>query len=277
MNSKIDLFGGTGFIGTKFLDLYGTITHLHDREDNVPLTGEYENLLYMISTTDNYNVLTNPHLDIDTNLTKLIKVLNNCKNSGIIFNYISTWFVYGDSEVPAREGSPCNPRGFYSITKKCAEDLVISFCKTFDIKYKILRLGNVYGTNDKNVSKKKNALGYLTNEIKNNRDINLYFNGNFIRDYIHVSDACRAIKLCIEKGEVNSIYNISNGVPLVFKDLINYIISKTQSTSKITPIDQPKFHKIAQIKDMYLNSERLFSLGYKPKIDIFKGLNMLCK
>jgi nucleoside-diphosphate-sugar epimerase len=280
--NNIDLFGGTGFIGTEFYDLFKDETHIHNRENNIPIFCEnvnysdYKNILYMISTTHNYNVLENPHLDIDTNLTKLIKVLSNCKNSDIIFNYVSTWYVYGNSDIPANENSPCNPTGFYSITKKCAEDLVISFCRTFNIKYRIFRLGNVYGTNDKNASPKKNALGYLTNEIKNNRNINLYFNGEFIRDYIHVKDTCRAIKLCINKGDINSIYNISNGKPLVFKDLINYIITKTGSTSQTFAIDQPHFHKIVQVKDMYLNSDELFKLGYKPEIDIYSGLDMLC-
>jgi nucleoside-diphosphate-sugar epimerase len=281
MSNGIDLFGGTGFIGTEFFKLYSLCTSLHDRENNFPLYCEsahycdYRNILYMISTTHNYNVLDNPHIDIDTNLSKLLKVLENCKNNDIIFNYVSTWYVYGNSDIPANEKSPCNPTGFYSITKKCAEDLIISYCRTFNIKYRILRLGNVYGTTDKNASAKKNALSYLTNEILNNRNINLYFDGNFIRDYIHVKDTCKAIKLCIDKGEINTIYNISNGKPLIFKDLINYIIKASNSKSRTIPIDQPHFHKIVQVKDMYLDSSKLFSLGYTPDIDIYSGLDML--
>jgi nucleoside-diphosphate-sugar epimerase len=281
MSNNIDMFGGTGFIGKEFYNLFKYNTHIHERENNIPVKfhspeyADYNNILYLISTTHNYNVLDNPHLDIDTNLTKLIKVLNNCKDKDIIFNYISTWYVYGNSDIPAKEISACNPTGFYSITKKCAEELVVSFCRTFNIKYRILRLGNVYGSNDKDASTKKNAIGYLANEIKNNRDINLYFNGDFIRDYIHVKDTCRAIKLCIDKGEINSIYNISNGKPLIFKDLINYMIEKTRSKSKVTAIDQPHFHKIVQVKDMYLNSDKLIELGYKPQINIESGLDSL--
>ena len=53
-------------------------------------------------------------------------VLQNIpKNSNTVFNFISSWFVYGkNNEIPFREDySQCNPTGFYSITKYCAEQL----------------------------------------------------------------------------------------------------------------------------------------------------------
>jgi len=269
MNKNIDLFGGTGFIGSNFFELYKEETNLHDRNDNVPVC---KNILYMISTTDNYNVLEDPYKDINVNLIKLINVLENCKNKNFIFNFISSWFVYGETDLPAKETSPCNPKGFYSITKKCAEDLLISYCKTFKINYRILRLANVYGNNDKGISKKKNALTYLINKIKNNEDINLYFDGQFIRDYIHVKDACKAIKLCVDKGEFNQIYNIGNGEPLIFKNIIDFVLNKTNSKSKVIAVDQPDFHKIVQVKDMFLNIDRIKKLGFQSRVNIYEGI-----
>lgn len=271
-NKNIDLFGGTGFIGSNFYNLYKDEVYIHPREHNTPY---YKNVLYMISTTDNYNVLEDPYKDININLIKLINVLENCKSKNLIFNFISSWFVYGETELPAKEDSYCNPKGFYSITKKCAEDLLISYCKTFNIKYRILRLANVYGNKDNGASKKKNALSFLLDKIKNDQDINLYFNGNFIRDYIHVEDTCKAIKLCLDKGQVNDIYNIGNGKPIVFKDIIDYAVKKTNSKSNISPINQPEFHKIVQVKDMYLNTNKIKELGFEKSIDIFQGIDKL--
>jgi nucleoside-diphosphate-sugar epimerase len=269
---NIDLFGGTGFIGSNFYNLYKDEVYIHPRNHNVPY---YKNILYMISTTDNYNIFEDPYKDININLIKLIDVLDNCKNKDIIFNFISSWFVYGDVDLPAKESSCCNPKGFYSITKKCAEDLLISYCKTFNIKYRILRLANVYGNNDFKASNKKNALIYLINKIKNNEEISLYFNGNFTRDYIHVEDACKAIKLCLEKGQVNDIYNIGNGEPIIFKDIIDYVLKQTNSKSNIISVDQPEFHKIVQVKDMYLNTTKINNLGFKKNIDIYQGISKL--
>ena len=272
MSPSIDLFGGTGFVGSNFYNLYKDEVYIHPRNHNTPYC---KNILYMISTTDNYNVLEDSCKDINTNLIKLMEVLDNCKNKDIVFNFVSSWFVYGDTDLPAKETSYCNPKGFYSITKKCAEDLLISYCRTFNIKYRILRLANVYGGNDAGISKRKNALTYLINRIKNNENVNLYFNGNFIRDYVHIDEACKSIKLCLGKVQVNDIYNIGNGEPIVFKDIIDYAVEQTKSKSNITPIDQPEFHKIVQVKDMYLDNSKIKNLGFEKSIDIYQGIGRL--
>lgn len=269
----IDIFGSTGFIGNAFCNMYPEEIHRHSRDDNQPL---YKNILYFISTTDNYNVHNYPTIDIETNLIKLIKVLENCKDTNTVFNFISSWFVYGNVTLPAKEDSYCHPTGFYSITKKCAEDLLISYCKTFNIKYRILRLGNVYGKNDKGVSKKKNALQYLINEIKNNRDVNLYHGGNFVRDYIHVDDVCRAIyTILLSNTNYNDIVNIGSGTPYKFIDLMNYVKQQTNSTSNFITIEPTDFHKLVQVKDMYLNVDKLNNLDYNQTIDIYTGLKQL--
>jgi nucleoside-diphosphate-sugar epimerase len=268
---KINVFGGTGFIGSNFCSQYPDDVIIQERENNIPQT---DNILYLISTTDNYNVLTDIHKDVDVNLTKFLNVIQHCK--GKTFNFISSWFVYGQiNELPAKETDVCNPKGFYSITKKCAEDLLVSYCRTFNINYRILRLCNVYGKNDKNFSKKKNALQYLINEIQQNRNIDLYEGGNFIRDYMHVDDISKAIKLCIDKAPLNEIINVGSGIPQNFKEMIDFVIKETNSTSKINPIPTPAFHKIIQVQNMYVDVAKLKNLGYKRKINIFDGIKAL--
>ena len=187
---KISVFGSSGFIGSKFCELYNNDIIKIDRTDYITKSN---NILYFISTVDNYNVHNNLPIDIDTNLTVLMNVLENIpKNSDITFNFISSWFVYGKNyEMPFREDySKCNPTGFYSITKYCAEQLLVSFCQTHNIKYRIFRLANVLGPGDKKISKKKNALQYLIKEIVNNKDVHLYYGGEVLRDYIDVEDVC---------------------------------------------------------------------------------------
>ena len=150
MNSKISVYGSTGFIGSRFVELYEEESIKLPRYQRNP---ETPNILYFISTTHNYHVHDDITLDVKTNLEVLCQVLKYCKSRDIVFNFISSWFVYGkDTDLPAREDSICNPTGFYSITKKCAEDLIISFCNTYGVKYRIIRLCNVLGRGDKKVS-----------------------------------------------------------------------------------------------------------------------------
>lgn len=270
MNASV--FGGTGFIGSEFLK-QNPDAHLIPRGVLSPKTRD---VLYLISTTHNYHVFDDLHIDIDTNLKYLMNVLDVCRHHNVTFNFVSSWFVYGECELPAKETSPCNPRGFYSITKKCAEDLLISFCKTFKINYRILRLGNIYGPGDMNVSKKKNALQYLVNQIRDHQDIELYHGGDFVRDYLHVADTCRAISLVMENGEVNQIYNIGSGEAYKFFDLVSYARRICNSTSGFKSIPPTDFHSIVQVKDMVLDTSKLKALGFKPQFSIEDGIKQLC-
>jgi len=270
---NISIFGSSGFIGNEFFNMYDSVAI--PRNCNKPI--DNTEVLYFISTTHNYNVFDNPTLDIDTNLIKLINVLEefkkNCANK--TFNFISSWFVYGDTDFPATENSICNPKGFYSITKYTAEKLLISYCETFNIKYKILRLCNVYGEKATSVSKKRNALQFMTQKIIQNEDVLLYDDGMNVRDFMHVEDVCKAIKLCIDKAKNNTIINIGSGTPQTFRPLMEYVKRKTQSQSKLISTKPPHFHKTVQVKDMYLEVYKLKSLGFNQQISIYDGLDRI--
>ena len=137
LNNKTSIYGSSGFIGSKFSSMYGGYSIW--REEDTPVSDT--DVLYFISTTHNYHVFDDPYLDINTNLIKLISVLEEFKDGckGKTFNFISSWFVYWDTDFQAREGSVCNPKGFYSITKQAAERMVASYCETFELNYKIFR------------------------------------------------------------------------------------------------------------------------------------------
>ena len=126
----ISVYGSSGFVGSRFCNLYPDFVLKQGREERKPRS---KDILYLISTVDNYNIHSNITLDVETNLKVLCEVLDHCRDNEITFNFVSSWFVYGESDLPAKEDYHCNPTGFYSITKKAAEDLLISFCKTYDI------------------------------------------------------------------------------------------------------------------------------------------------
>ena len=267
---KISVFGGRGFIGSKFCQLYPNDVVINSRDDYKPKTNE---ILYLISTVDNYNALNDLHVDIDTNLTVLMNVLDSIpKGQDVTFNFVSSWFVYGKNyEMPFREDhSKCNPTGFYSITKYCAEQLLVSFCQTHNIKYRIFRLANVLGVGDYHISKKKNALQYMIKEIVNDRDIHLYYGGEVLRDYIDVEDVATAMKLCIENAPINQIINIGSGRPYKFLDLITNTIEYSNSKSKIVHMEPTAFHNIVQIRHSYLDTAKLVSYGFKQNKDMNK-------
>lgn len=259
---KISVFGATGFIGSNFCRMYPDETEAVPRDIISALD---DTVLYLISTTHNYHVLTDPTKDINTNLADLMAVLwYNRDNKDLVFNFTSSWFVYSDEKLPAWEGDYSRPKGFYSITKQCAENLIMSFCKTYGLKYRIFRLANVLGVDDKGVSAKKNALQFLIEKMAVHEPIQLYYGGRFRRDYIHVDDVCRAMKFCMDKAPTNEIINIGSGDGYWFHELIRCAHEKLGSKSTIEEIEPPDFHKIVQVKNMQLEISKLKGYGYEP-------------
>lgn len=264
-DSALTILGGRGFVLGEYVKQYydpaiGNIIAVNERND---YGVHSSSVLYGISTIHNYHVLHNPYLDIDTNLVTLIRVLENWRyhmdESGQtgVFNFLSSWFVYGSGEN-VDESAACDPTGFYSITKRTAEQLLISYCTTYGLKYRILRLGNVLGLADKKVSEHKNSLQFLINRLRENKAIELDGRGAFYRDYIHVEDCARAIEMVITYGKVNEIYNIGNGQSWPFREILEYAKERIGSSSRIGLSDRP-------VKSMYMDCSSLRSLGYRPQ------------
>lgn len=269
----LTILGGKGFVGSAYTNAYyhhavGNIAHINDRLDYEVYSPD---VLYFISTVHNYSVFDNPHLDIDTNLSLLVKVLENWKRyqtqSGTkgVFNFVSSWSVYGNQVPPVAETAPCDPRGWYIITKRCAEQLLVSYCETFGLNYRTLRFANIVGPGDSKVSLKKNVLQYNINLLAQNKDVELFGDGLFYRDFMHVEDCARAIETVISKGGVNEIFNIGNGKTWTYAHILEYVHDRLQSTGEIIYKEPTAFQKSVPVKDFYMDVTKLRSLGFVPK------------
>lgn len=272
---KICVYGGKGFVGGKFCNTFLESVVIKERLDFEP---ETPRILDFISTVDNYNLQRDlPFEDVESNLLTLLVILEKARakyGNHFELNFISSWFVYGKiTDFPAKEDSACNPTGFYSITKRCAEQLLISYCETYNIKWRILRLGNVLGVGDKKASYKKNALQHMVRELVQGKSIHLY-KDDCLRDFIDVRDAAQAIKIILDKGSTNQIYNVGNGVGVSIWESVNYVQSKFPD-SPIELVDTPQFHKLVQVRDMYLDITKLSKLGYKQMYSITDTLDWL--
>jgi len=252
---KISVFGATGFIGSRFCEMYPRIAIPIPRDQNYPASNE---ILYFISTTHNYNKLQK---DVEVNLGKLSRVLTQLDTSHT-FNFISSWFVYQDVKLPAMENSLGLPRqlGNYAQTKLMAESLVCHYCTLYKIPFRIFRLANVFGIGD-SPSKHKNALQYLINEMRNNRDIELYYGGKFYRDYIHVDDVCGALMSGMNLLPKKVAYNIGSGIKILFRDFIDIAHAILKSESKIAAVEPTEFHSQVQVKDFWMDVSSVQKYG----------------
>lgn len=263
----LSIYGGTGIIGSYFQGLFPSL--LVPRDQLAPGT---KRVLYLISTTDNESFKEDPLIDVNTNLVELMRRLDACRKEGVEeFNFVSSWFVYGPTYRQPHEYVDCKPRGFYSITKYTAEQLVKEYCTEFKINYRILRLGNVYGGPDPGTHK-RNALHFLINRLKKKESVRVM---NYLtRDFIHILDACRAIHFTCYTGQPNSIYNIGTGKTTELSKAIEYANELLGNPSKIYRFSPS--HTYNQAIRFSLDCGLLNNLGFTPIFDIYQGLEDLC-
>ena len=153
---------------------------------------------------------------------------------------------------------------------------MISYCIKFNIPYRILRLGTVYGKSQIKAFNTINALNFIIDRLRKNKLVRLYFYGNFIRDYIHIDDVVRGIDFAIENTPINSKINIGSGISYKFNDLIREAKKIIGSRSKIELCSATEFYKIDRVKDICLDVNKLNSFGFQPNMCIKEGILELC-
>lgn len=237
-------------------------------------------IYHCASTVDNYNILSDPYVDVDTNLNGTIRLLEVCKalrkKPKII--YPSTFFVYGNeydkTGVPINEESATDPLALYPATKLCAESVIKLYSKLFGIPYLIFRLTNVYGAGGEYNNKKHGALNYLIMRAVLGEDIPVYQGGGFYRDYIYVDDVVSAF-LHLEQKVKNDLFLLGYGRSVLFKDIIDAIVVTAKSKSKIKKVEPTDFHKVVGINNFVADTSKIVSHGWKAKVDYRQGVKLI--
>ena len=58
---------------------------------------------------------------------------------------------------------------------------------------------------------------------------------------------------------------------------MSYVKERTNSKSNFISVEPPEFHKVVQVKNMYLDTTKIKALGFEQKYDIYHGLDLLIK
>lgn len=233
---------------------------------------------HLASTVDNYNVLTNPYVDVETNINGTIRLLEACrslnKKPKVIF--LSTFFVYGNeydrTKTPINEMSRTDPLAIYPATKLCAESIIKLYSRLYDIPYLICRLTNVYSENEDHNNRKKGGLNYMIMQAVKGETLSVYRGGNFYRDYIHVDDIVAALNFLENKKISNDTFLIGYGEPVLFRDMVSCIHKLTAKKSKIAEVEPPFFHSVVGINNFVADISKIKKLGWTPKINYKIGI-----
>jgi len=126
------------------------------------------------------------------------------------FHHVSTDEVYGSlsPDAPAFcETTPYAPNSPYSASKAASDHLVRAYHHTYGLNVTTSNCSNNYGP----YHFPEKLIPLMIVNILQGRPLPIYGDGQNIRDWLHVSDHCRAIGLVINKGVMGEVYNIGGG------------------------------------------------------------------
>lgn len=158
------------------------------------------------------------------------------------FLQVSTDEVYGSiSSGSWDESFALLPNSPYAASKASADLLVRSFNKTHGMHTNITRCSNNFGTHQF----PEKLIPVIINRILAKESVPIYGDGLNRRDWLHVSDHCRAIKSVLLEGVPGEIYNIGGGIELTNLDLAKKIITMMgASTDSIRYVTDRKGHDL---------------------------------
>jgi len=292
---RILVLGGNGFIGVNLVDQLINSGHkvcvydrspsqLHDPLGNVEyqygsLNDEssvsqalhnIEVVFHLISSSIPSTSNLNPMDDIKNNLVDtvgLLERMNKMKIRKII--YISSGgTIYGDSSnALINEDHPLNPNCSYGIVKLAVEKYLMMYARLYKFEPVILRASNPYGPWQGKVGL-QGLIGTVLTKIINNEPIEIWGDGEVIRDYLYITDLIDACE-CALNEELSGVFNIGSGIGYTVNQVIKLI---EEITSKKIEVRYSESREV-DVKKVVLDiSKAKKEFGWEPKISINEGL-----
>ena len=234
--------------------------------------GALSNVFYVI------NFAAHTHVDnsledaspfVHSNIVGVHRVLELARKYNLQLIHISTDEVLDHSEgVRVKEGGRLAPRNPYSGTKAAAEMLCESYRANFKLTLSIVRPCNLYGPSGQNPEKFLPKA--ITNLLSGEKAI-LYGSGEEERDWLLVTDACKALELILKKNKKHKIYHIAPNNELSNREMLKKVLSRLgiSWSEGVKLVD----NRLGHDPWYRINNSRIKSLGWNPT-SLEEGLDL---
>jgi nucleoside-diphosphate-sugar epimerase len=307
MNKNILVTGGTGFIGseiTKYLvkknynvtvfddNSRGKTNRLESVWKKIKfIKGDIRNRRQVYLATKNIHSIihlayingtkffySRPYEILEVATKGMLNLIDACKTNNIKKFYLaSSSEVYQTPlKIPTDEKEMLkipdifNPRYSYGGGKIISELLGLHFAKKNIKKFIIFRPHNVYSGDMGN----EHVIPEFINRIKNIKKDGKFLiqgDGNQKRSFIHIDDFIEAFDKVFKKGKNQEIYNIGTTEVIKIKDLAKKISKIFNTKIKLKKIKI----NAGGTKIRCPNINKLKKLGFKPRINLDKGLEKI--
>ncbi len=123
------------------------------------------------------------------------------------FLHVSTDEVYGSlgpTDPPFAETTPYAPNSPYSASKAASDHLVRAYHHTYGLPTLTTNCSNNYGP----FQFPEKLIPLMILNALEGKPLPVYGDGKNVRDWLHVSDHCSAIRAVLAKGRPGEVYNI---------------------------------------------------------------------
>ena len=188
----------------------------------------------------------------------------------IRFLQISTDEVYGSlGETGAfTEKTSLAPNSPYSASKTAADMLARSYHRTYGLPVLITRCSNNYGP----YQFPEKLIPLMISNAMEDKELPIYGDGMHIRDWIYVTDHCKALDKVLHHGKEGEVYNVggrSEKPNLFVAKAILGKLEKPQSLLRFVK-DRPGHDRRYAIDFSKIENE----LGWKPSVCFDEGIRL---
>jgi dTDP-glucose 4,6-dehydratase len=124
-----------------------------------------------------------------------------------MFLHVSTDEVFGSLEPgdpPFSETSPHRPNSPYAASKAAADQLARAWSHTYALPVIVSNCSNNYGP----MQFPEKLIPLMILNAIEGRELPLYGDGGQVRDWLHVSDHCRALLSILQRGRPGATYTV---------------------------------------------------------------------
>ena len=287
-NGKVLVTGGTGFIGTevvKQLHKKGyeiTILGRKDKPEGLDhvkyIKGNLSNpakcvfacagqdyVIHLAAKARIPESFINPDEYFDSNVTGTRNILTAASAVGVKkFVYAGSSSVYGNNTAPNKPTHKPDPLNYYAMSKLFGEHLCKQYKIMFNLNYNILRFFTVYSENQPTSL----LFGKFAQMVKDGKPVTIHGDGEYKRDYIHVSDVATACIVSMESKVKNDTFNVGTGNNISVNAVVE-ILRKHAPKFTAVNVDKPRGYAPETLADIGKTKNLL---NWSPKIKIDEGL-----
>jgi len=219
--------------------------------------------------------LENPHAYIDSNISGFLNILEACRAYGVKkLVYASSSSVYGMNEkTPFSVNDAADyPISLYAATKRANELMAYTYSHLFDIHSTGLRFFTVYGP----WGRPDMAYYKFAVSILNNKPIEIYNNGDMLRDFTYIDDIIEGIIAAVDNVSKKEfvIYNLGNNRPEKLTDFIETLEIALGRKAEKKYLGMQHGDVPVTMADIDITRAEL---GWQPKTSIADGLKLFAQ